>query len=360
MRAGRIEIPVSIWPDEKEALCLLGVDLSQVRDACRALDGTLITSAIEGGCNYWKFRHPSIRDAIGAHVAAQPDLIDIYLSGARVEDILTEVVCGEATFQGAKVHIPANRFQRLLQKLRGIEVDDFWTTYVFVSFLYHRCPASFVQMWKHENNEQFNKLFTKALGRYEFSHLLAVLKEKGLLEEGFRRKYVKWAEEAILETVECQFLRRKVRALILDAEIDRIVARVKDELLPTLTDKLLAHEDSFDPEEVEPEDHFSEWRDNLEMFVQLYDDEEISESFREALDLIDDLEGRLSRVKEKHEKKKEEEEEEEEAQQIEEHSDDEYWHSEQSPQELEPASESFVSALFHPSLPRSIFDDVDL
>lgn len=270
----------------------------------------------------------------------QPDLIDIYLSGAKAEDILAEVVCGESTFQGAKVHIPANRFQRLLHKLRGIEADDFWTTYVFVSFLYHRCPTSFVQMWKHENNEQFNKLFTKALGRYEFSYILAVLNEGGFLEEDFRQTYVKWAEEAILENAECQFLRRKVRALILDAEINRIVARVRDELLPTLTDKLLAHEDTFDPEEVEPDDHFSEWRDNLESFVELYDDEEISESFCEALDLIDDLEGRLSRVKEKHEKKKEEEE----AQQLEEHSDDEYWHSEQ---ESESASESFMTATQH-------------
>jgi len=360
MRAGRIEIPVSMLPDEEEALRLLGVKLSQVRDACHALEGTLVTSAIEHGCRYWKFRHPSIRDAIGASVAAQPDLIDIYLSGAKADDIVAEVVCGEVSFQGAKVHIPVNRYDRLLEKLQTLDLNNTWLQYGFVSFLRTRCPSSFVCRWKQRHPEQFEALFCKALGRYEFSSVLATLKKADMLEENFRIRYVEDAEKSMVESAEGSFLEDDFDVLISPHEVDRIISRVKSELLPRLTGEIIAHEDCFDPSHDDPEDHFTDWRNNLQAFEDLHDDEEIIDAFREALALIDDAEDRLSSKKERHEEK--EKAKKEERADLEEF--DDYWDSLVDsyglPKQSQNAQVAQMHALSIPLPPRSIFDDVDL
>jgi hypothetical protein len=118
MRAGRITMPPRIDSDEAESLSLLGANLADLIESLSSLEGSLVSQAFEAGEQFWKFRHPSVRDAMAILVAARAELVDIYLAGVKVSELLSEVVCGDVDVPGAKVHIPKSRFSAVIGLLR--------------------------------------------------------------------------------------------------------------------------------------------------------------------------------------------------------------------------------------------------
>src|ERR1700690_1553507 len=110
MRAGRISSPPKIDANEAESMSLLGANLAALVEALVILEDSLVSQSFEAGERFWKFRHPSVRDAMAVLVAARAELVDIYLAGVKISELLREVVCGDVNLPGAKVHIPNNRF----------------------------------------------------------------------------------------------------------------------------------------------------------------------------------------------------------------------------------------------------------
>src|SRR5207244_12554398 len=90
---GRISNPISFERNEERAIERLGSSLAEKSEALEALAGSLVSQIVERGERFWVFRHPTIRDAMAAHVASRPELLDIYLSGVKPSELLREVVC---------------------------------------------------------------------------------------------------------------------------------------------------------------------------------------------------------------------------------------------------------------------------
>jgi len=191
MRAGRITIPPKIEINELEAMSLLGANVAELREALVSLSGSLVTEALDSGERYWKLRHPSIRDAMAIHVAGRPDLIDIYLGGVKVPELLTEVVCGDVNIAGAKVQVPANRFPVVIAKLRGINLDDYGLHYNYISFLSKRCSLAFLASWFSSNPRDFDEM-TKvySVSNFNFCLILTRLHSLGCLPETHRTSYL--------------------------------------------------------------------------------------------------------------------------------------------------------------------------
>lgn len=63
MRGGALTSPIMLEKDEEGAVALMGGSRAGVREAFGALDGGLVLQSIDGGSYYWRFKHPTIRDA---------------------------------------------------------------------------------------------------------------------------------------------------------------------------------------------------------------------------------------------------------------------------------------------------------
>ena len=97
-------------PEEADALSNLGGDKAAVVAALSALEESLLICVSEGGRAWWRFKHPTIRDAFADIVARNRELMDIYLKGAPLLRMLSEITCGDVGIDGAKLVVPPDRF----------------------------------------------------------------------------------------------------------------------------------------------------------------------------------------------------------------------------------------------------------
>lgn len=371
MRAGRVSVPLSIEGDEMEAINQLGADQAQLREAMVALEGSLVAQTFEGGEHAWRFRHPSIRDALAVHVAARPDLLDVYLHGVKAAELLREVVCGNLQIAGAKVHVPSSRFEAVVSKLRGIDVDDWYLKYNLLSFFTHRCSSDFLAVWFDKCREDFERLVQVfPVGDYNFGCLLARLHRSGRLPETHRLAYVSKATQQVIESAESTFLYDDIRDLFTPEEFETALACIRHELLPSMESTIERRAVEYDDIDEEPSDHFQDFSrdlENLRDFFNELDDGETVEAFERAQRLveeaIDGLEEWKSEQEQEAKRKKAEEDRDEESRAAEEQMIDAMiWQYERDgasstkPRQPEAPSQPRFQM---PVPPRSIFDDVD-
>ena len=80
-----------------------GTSLSEISKELEAMNGslTLLTPGAER--DRWVFRHPTIGDAYASLVAESPEQVELYVSGASLDRLFVEVVCGPSRPPGSKV-----------------------------------------------------------------------------------------------------------------------------------------------------------------------------------------------------------------------------------------------------------------
>jgi hypothetical protein len=364
MRSGRVSIPPRIDALETESMNLLGASVAEIRNANAAMEGSLVAHAIEDGSHFWKFRHPSIRDAFAKDVAARPDLIDVYLGGVKAIDLMNEVLCGNIQYGGAHVHVPTDRFDRVISKICPIDVGDWWNRFKVLGFLVERCDASFLTRWLKGCPDQLDRLFSITyIGDYKLATILARLQDAGALSESRRAEYVARVMQAATEDAETTFLTEELRCLITEGELAAVINAMKTDLLPRLEDMILRQEDKYNSADDDPTDHFSELRSNLEQFGELHDDPVITAAFQSGLRMIEEAVERIDKSNASLEAEKKRKEEEEADQRYEEER--EYWEA-IAEGGISPvrASSSPIPPRSNPLAadhiaPRNIFDDVD-
>lgn len=310
MRGGKVHTPPRLEPYESEALALLGATLSQLLDGFRALEGSLVSQQVEGGEYAWKFRHPSVRDAMALHVAARPELMDIYLGGARATELVTEVVCGGELVAGAKVYIPESRFEIIAQKIGGLDLTDWNNQYRILAFLSHRCSDSFLSRWVDKNETQLLQLYSRfSVDDHSFCLLLSRLKDIGKLPTSIREQYVQDVQKTVVSSASATFISEDIRGLLTDEEFAGLIARIKDEVA-TSTEMFVADvEASYDDPEYDPSDHFDELQSNFAAFQDYFlEEDDVYNAFEAGIEEIRSAVKRLERQNERAQREQEEEE----------------------------------------------------
>jgi hypothetical protein len=102
MRGGMLESPVTLTLEESRAMSLLGATAAEVRHSLAALDGSLLIQIQQRSSFWWRFKHPTIFDAFGGLVASNRELMDIYLAGTPVRQLLAEISCGDISLEGSR------------------------------------------------------------------------------------------------------------------------------------------------------------------------------------------------------------------------------------------------------------------
>lgn len=300
---GKLQIPVSADEHVGATLDLLNVTLGQVKAALVGLDDSLLKRRKDGNCEYWHFRHPTIRDAYATVVGKDPELIDIYLAGVRTEQLLTEVVCGDISIEGAQITVPPSRYAQIHLRLDNVSVNQKrqWSDPV-KTFLSNRCAPDFIAEY-YKTKDLFDCIprGTWELGMFNPGvQILAALNENGLLPAEVRSSAVAKIITLSEQKLSCRFAESAaVQKILTSLEIEEALLRIAHSVLTDGTQLLDSMQREWDNES-DPSDIFNEIDRTLEFIEwdERFDDNnrEMANKMREHIrDIVQEMTDKLGK-----------------------------------------------------------------
>ena len=132
--------PIVETPALEMVTRLTGVARAGIAQALQYLNDSItrLTSEAEG--DRWVFRHPTVADAFAALVGRSPELIELYVSGAKVDRLLAEAACRPQAAEGGRIRIPPALYLTLTNRLRLHPLDD-----ALMWFLGSQCEKAFLE-----------------------------------------------------------------------------------------------------------------------------------------------------------------------------------------------------------------------
>ncbi|WP_240160758.1 hypothetical protein [Burkholderia sp. Ax-1719] len=239
------KLPVHVLPEHDAALVArsYGVTTSGMTEALLQLAGSLIVRRRDEHKEYWSFWHPTFADAISEILSKRPDLIDVYVRGARIGTLLTEVVCEGAAPVPDAVVVPLGSSDALIERL--LEIPDHPSeNEALFRFLNRRLPKGVVNKVLTRKPEIAGRTGDPAvwfrLRASEEIRLRATAHAMGLLTKEMRASTVLTLQEGALYSLDTSFIRD-----------DSILKMFEPSELMRLTVGLLAKLDSEIEEDIE-------------------------------------------------------------------------------------------------------------
>lgn len=97
-----------------------GVTTRAIAEALPQLEGSFVAVRRKDSHQVWAFVHPTFTDAISSMLSARPDLVELYVQGAKLETLLAEAVCeGAASIRDAVI-IPPSASEYLVGRLMSV------------------------------------------------------------------------------------------------------------------------------------------------------------------------------------------------------------------------------------------------
>lgn len=281
----RSKLPIEAHPAESWKLVgdKFGVTIAEIINALPELEGTFLAIKSEGAKRVWTFFHPTIADALSSILGHRPDLVDLYLRGVRVEELLTEVVCEGATAIRDAVIIPAEMNDLLVSRLLETPDEENLNRQLF-AFLGERAS---LQVLTSLINWDSNLLMRNTSHYWRCRHdpkirLYARAHALGLLPQNLREIVVSRLENAIFNNLDGSILDDDlVLALIPPTKLLSIAARLCREFIPSLEDHIEPIVDSPDLD-IDPEDNFDDLRSFLgDLEILFFENERVQEEIGE-------------------------------------------------------------------------------
>ncbi len=288
IRGGNLPSPLNITHEEEQAIARIGGTVGDAIKGLESLDGSLLLNAIKDGNYFWHFKHPTIRDAFAAIIASSPDLMDIYLTGAPLDKLFSEVSCGNVGIQGVSVIVPTNQYNIVIKKIKLLDITKWFNKSSLCRFLSYRCDKSFLSQFLEEFPDFINKL---SVGAYIYANsdvdVVVRLHEYGLLPDEERVRAVNSIKEIAIDTPDSGFLSESVRNLMTDNELSNILQLIQDSLLPNLDNQIETWRDNYDGED-DPEAYFENLKSALVDYKQEFKGNEVScIQINDAIESID-------------------------------------------------------------------------
>lgn len=269
MNGGRIKSPLFLSESEVQATALLGSSQHGVVEALNNLENSLIKNVIEEGHSYWKYHHPTISDAYAEYIASNKELLHIYLAGAKLDKLLSEVACGEIGIEGEKIVLAVDHYPALIDRLKVLPASDSGIAH----FLATKCDSAFLKLYAGEHPE----LMSPRIGSYLYVfiseiRIVAKLNRYGLLPESNRKNLVHEISELTIGTPDGTILDSDVMAdLFTEVEHDLLKSEIKESLIPNLEKEVESHKDDFQHNsDDEPDAHFHELKKSFKKMKTLF------------------------------------------------------------------------------------------
>ncbi len=263
LNGGLVRSPVPTEVLEKAASSF-GVTHAMLRSQLESLNRSLLNLAEDEQGPFWTYRHATVSDAFASYVAKSPELIEIYLRGAKAETIVREVVCAGVQLFGAPVVVPNNMHELLADRIGNLPSD------ALASFISYRSNPTFTKrlmdlrpdMWKRLN------AFCRPLKEDTDVDLLTTLHQQGLLLEEYRLKFVNTVHAAAIEDADDSFLEsEEIAAVLTDAERASILHDIETEVLGQIERHVERLRREWD-RDYDPNDYFDSLRSSVRCFAQ--------------------------------------------------------------------------------------------
>ncbi len=286
MSGGTVESPLELTAKLQTAVDMLGGTTAGVRHALAALEGSLTKLVTSAGKTSWTYRHPTIGDAFTEVVSENPELLDIYLHGTKIDKLVREIVVGDAEVEGAKVRVSENRYAELANRLnREPHVER------ICRFLGSRCGRSFLEFYFATCPSVLDYVCKPGSWLHATlqTELLPKLQEFGLLPGEMRQTLIYTVRNLAVTTPDADFLTvERVKQVFTPEEIRLFTEALREELIPHLYDTVWNWKSNYDSGD-DPDEHFQSLSEALDAYVaEFADDSELVAAIEENQQLITD------------------------------------------------------------------------
>jgi hypothetical protein len=285
--------PIAPSPALEMVTRLMGIQPADVARALQHLNDSLTRLDAQEDGNHWVFRHPTVTDAFAGIVAASPELVELYVHGAKLDRLIREAECGPPKAETDRLRIPLLLYPSLVARLKTYPLDE-----GLKSFLGARCEKAFLVMvlkarpdileWAAEASANGLSISSKLL--------LAALASWGLLPEDCRLRLVKDIAQHSITWLDAEPLSDKVwRQIFTEAEFTDYAERFRKEWLAdpsSVFDKLggFSSDDEMGM--------YTDFKENLQIAQRYFeiddDDEAFAELYAQLTSYIEELEASAS------------------------------------------------------------------
>ncbi len=291
IRGGTLPSPFSATDEEKQAIARLGGTLGDAIKGLESLNGSLLVNSKKDGNYFWYFKHPTIRDAFAAIVASSRDLMDIYLTGAPLDKLFSEISCGDIGLQGVSVIVPVSEYHIVINKIKAFDISKWFNKSSLCRFLSYRCDKEFLSQFLKEFPDFISKL--SSVGAYIYANsdmgIFIRLHEVGLLPEDDRVRAVTPIKDLAIDIPDSGFLRDNVKGLMTDDELSDILQHVQNTLLPNLDNQINDWLNDYNVED-EPDAYFEDLKSALDDYKREFEEVETSRrQIEKAITHIDQI-----------------------------------------------------------------------
>lgn len=220
-----------ISSEELNTVCRLsGLTQAQVARALEVLAGSLTLLLESETGRRWVFKHPTIADAYAALVAESPEMIELYIRGAKLEKLFSEVVCGAVQLTGASVHVPHTLYDVFLDRMekKGLLHVD------ILRFATFRGDLAFIEKLL-ERGINLSEIPARITSEMRWSvelNFLANLHARKLLPEAVRLSTIERVSELTLFWADSTVFREvKIRSLFTNEEFEALGSKFEKEII---------------------------------------------------------------------------------------------------------------------------------
>jgi hypothetical protein len=236
-----VSSPIAASEELDTVMRLTGVTAPAVTRSLEALRGSLTLMVESDDGPRWTFKHPTIADAYARLVGESPEMVELYVRGAKADRLIDEVVCGAIKIQGASVRVPPVLYPLLVMRLK--ELDQ--TERGVIGFLTHRADNTILPLCLEAMPYiyELHGSIASELWWDPEAALFARLNKEGHLPEEVRQKVAAKIAELTIDNADGSvFDVPKLKALLTADEYDALVDRFSNEIVARYVHDPLAWE----------------------------------------------------------------------------------------------------------------------
>ncbi|MBY3359311.1 AAA family ATPase [Rhizobium laguerreae] len=265
-----------------------GVTPAEIRAELGSLDGSLLLLALDDDGHYWTYKHPTVSDAFSRFVAGTPEMVEIYLRGARPASIASEVACAGIDIAGKPVVVANKLLPLLLERMLTLPDSTLRT------FISYRSNPRFTAMLLDKRPDIASVDFYAPIADDLDTGFVLSLQNQNLLPITLRDRFAGAVTRAAMESGDASVYEEpRVRDLLTDEEFAEMEEALRLDFPTTLKSLISTHQEQWEGD-VDPEEHFDQLSKSLESLIsnaiEPHRQDEIAKDFSARLrTAIDDL-----------------------------------------------------------------------
>ncbi|MBC9909829.1 hypothetical protein [Chitinophaga varians] len=281
MRNNKLESPIELQESEETALKRLGSSLAGCTSALASLNGSMVHTTSSDSGPFWQFKHPTIGDAYSKILIRNPELMEIYLQGGKIEQLFSQLTCGDIGYVNAIV-VPPKLYPLLVSRLQLFTKSGTYKTEHLslwdakrrlLRFLTSRCNKDFLVAYIDKNPSLLKQVTEIGLYLDASAELeLAIrLYKEGLLPEKERIKIIEILTEYCVTGDDLKALddRDEASDLFTQSEYDTLLSKVRSGLIHRLADVRSDFESNYD-NSMDPDDYMVTFNRSLNILERVF------------------------------------------------------------------------------------------